>query len=271
MADRGDCRDFKVAICAVFKDENRYVREWLEYHASIGIDYFLMYDNMSAVPLAETISDYIDAGVATVIDLPGTHKGRQTEAYAQAIERLGDFEWAAFIDIDEFVVLLEEATDIKAYLKRYDDDVSSVGLHWLVFGANGHLKTQDSVLESYTQSCPNSYRCRHIKTILRVSRFERSGSPHYFFVSSGRIADVRGNVIKKQKGGWGQRPPILNEVMRVNHYATRSRECFELKKQRGGGNSPARRKDDDYFDSIQTEDVQNHDILQLVKRIKSAG
>ena len=35
------------SICAIFKDEARFLREWLEYHRLIGIEHFYLYNNFS--------------------------------------------------------------------------------------------------------------------------------------------------------------------------------------------------------------------------------
>ena len=35
----------KVAICIEIKNENRYIREWLEYHKKLGFDNIILYDN----------------------------------------------------------------------------------------------------------------------------------------------------------------------------------------------------------------------------------
>ena len=35
----------KVSICAIFKDEEEFLKEWLEFHLLVGIEHFYMYNN----------------------------------------------------------------------------------------------------------------------------------------------------------------------------------------------------------------------------------
>ena len=42
-----------LALCCIVKDENMFLKEWLAYHALLGVEHFYIYDNMSAVPVRE--------------------------------------------------------------------------------------------------------------------------------------------------------------------------------------------------------------------------
>ncbi|WP_281510165.1 glycosyltransferase family 92 protein [Muribaculum gordoncarteri] len=36
---------YMFAICAIFRNEARYMREWIEYHLLIGVDHIFLYNN----------------------------------------------------------------------------------------------------------------------------------------------------------------------------------------------------------------------------------
>lgn len=254
----------KIAICAVFKDENQYVREWIDYHLKMGFDFFLIYDNESKIPLKETVKDYIDKGIVRVIFRRGQYDGRQCETYSKSISLLVNFKWVAFIDIDEFIVLLNEEKNVKDYLDKFGDDVSGVGLNWLVFGSNGHIKSQDLVINSYTQSCPNHPKCRLIKSIIKPIDFLGCDNPHFFYLR-GKMVNVNGQIMEV---GSKNIPPILDKNMRINHYFTRSYEEFRLKQKRGGGNSASKRKTFEFYKELQKENVQNYDIINFLDSSK---
>ncbi len=83
------------AVCAVAKNENRYVREWLTYHKCIGehtciassvpmqtgcydhgarcvgINKIYLYDHQSIVPLDGEIKDFLEQGFAEYISFNG--------------------------------------------------------------------------------------------------------------------------------------------------------------------------------------------------------
>ena len=38
-------KKYYCSICAIFRDEGTYLKEWIEYHRIIGIDHFYLYNN----------------------------------------------------------------------------------------------------------------------------------------------------------------------------------------------------------------------------------
>ena len=38
---------YKVSICAIFKNEAKYLREWIEFHKIVGVEHFYLYNNFS--------------------------------------------------------------------------------------------------------------------------------------------------------------------------------------------------------------------------------
>ncbi len=52
-----------LAICISVKDQNRDIREWIEYHEQLGVSAFYIVDNNSKAPLLPYISDYIERGL----------------------------------------------------------------------------------------------------------------------------------------------------------------------------------------------------------------
>jgi len=260
----------KIAICSVFKDENKYVREWINYHLAIGFDYIWMYDNESKIPLSETVADYIDQGKVGVKGFKGQHHGRQVQCCQDAlVNKLKDYSWIAHIDIDEFIVLLEESQNIKDYLKEYNN-CSSIGLNWLMFGSNGHIETQESVISAYTQSLPSHGANKHIKSIYQPKYTKSTGAPHFVFTKSDKKLVAGGrqvNVKHKPCDRAFSEPPVLDYKMRINHYVTRSRQDFELKQKRGSGNSKNRNYSEEFWDGHHGEDVQNFELKENWNRI----
>lgn len=262
----------KIAICAVFKDENIYVKEWIDYHLAIGFDYILMYDNESKIPLSVTAKDYIEQGKVGVRESKGQKQNRQAKCCNLSLEELRDYAWVAHIDIDEFIVLLEKSQNIKDYLQEYIN-CSSIGLNWLLFGSNGHIKTQASVINSYTQSLPSHSANKHIKSIYQPKYILRSGAPHYVIPKGNSILVAEGkqvNVKLKPCDGPFCQPPVLDYKMRINHYVTRSRQDFELKQKRGSGNMKNRKYTEDFWESNQIEDVQNFELIENWNRINES-
>jgi len=36
---------YRISLCLIFKNEAPFLKEWLDYHLSIGIDHFYLYNN----------------------------------------------------------------------------------------------------------------------------------------------------------------------------------------------------------------------------------
>ena len=53
-----------MAICAIARQENRYICEWLDYYRSIGVAKVYLYDNYHGDEerLSDVVNPYVDAG-----------------------------------------------------------------------------------------------------------------------------------------------------------------------------------------------------------------
>ena len=136
-----------LAICAVCKDEREdYIREWIDWHLKLGIDFIYIFDNDSEVPLKNLLSDIPNVGIA-----PCKGKAMQMHAYNFFIERYrGVIEWAAFIDLDDFIIVRKDVANIKRQLGYYPD-FSGIGLQWKIFGSNGLIDNHESQIKAFTK------------------------------------------------------------------------------------------------------------------------
>ncbi len=101
--DKQQSRKYYVSICAIFKDEALYLKEWVEYYRLIGTDHIFMYNNFSSDNYLEVLAPYIKEDFVTLIDWP-VQQG-QLSAYKHCIENFSDTcKGIGFIDIDEFFV-----------------------------------------------------------------------------------------------------------------------------------------------------------------------
>lgn len=129
-------RSFKytVSICAIFKNEARYLREWIEYHRIVGVQHFYLYNNFSEDDFITILTPYINAGLVTLIEWP--YAQSQMEAYKDCIDKYAcESQWLGFIDLDEFVVPIQYDT-IYDFLKTKRKR-GSILIHWKCFGSAG--------------------------------------------------------------------------------------------------------------------------------------
>ena len=227
-----------IAICAIAKCENSYLREWVEYHFDIGFDHIFLYDKNApeGEHFDEVIGDLILSGRVTVVNVRGRRR-HQLRAYRHYGRHFSaDYQWTAYIDIDEFLAFTPESgyKSVGQFLDAASDfDV--VHLNWLCYGDNGALyRTEGGVRERFTRSInPTDPINDHVKSIVKGDFCAKwHGNPH---TPANRNISVCDESFK----------PIKNEPFRaathhtayIAHYFTKSLEEYVSSKLlRGGGN-----------------------------------
>ncbi len=125
-------KKYKLSVCALFKNEAAYLREWLEYHQLVGVDHFYLYDNGSRDRSSKVLTPYIKQGLVTFLRWPdrmpntddenATHWALSTQltAYGNAIRRfaINESEWLVFLDVDEYLVPVQ-ANSVCEVLENY--------------------------------------------------------------------------------------------------------------------------------------------------------
>ena len=91
----------KVVICAIAKQENLYIKEFVEYYRNLGIKKIFLYDNneLNGEKFEEVLSDHINGGFVEINNYRGK-LSPQREAYTDCyINNNNKFDWFAFYDI----------------------------------------------------------------------------------------------------------------------------------------------------------------------------
>lgn len=87
------------ALVCIAKDEDCYIAEWLQYHTKLGFDEIFVYENNWRYLFKDTFKN------DPVHFIPLDGKVMQLKAYNMFLRHFGNsFDWAAFIDVDEFIV-----------------------------------------------------------------------------------------------------------------------------------------------------------------------
>lgn len=229
------------AICAVVKDQNADIREWVDYHYRMGFDKFYIFDDGSVVPATVVLDRYITDEVV-VYNLHANSAFMhpiQSRVYGHCLKRYGfRHEWMAFIDIDEFIVMTDNSTSIRHSLGRFSK-FGGVGLNWVIYGSSGFKTRPEGGVSSYTKcSPPNFSENKHIKSIVQPKYTRRvpSKDPHHFLYKEGYYAvSTEGAKID----GPFCEPPAYSH-MHINHYFCKSLEEYQLKIKRGAGDGRAK-------------------------------
>jgi Glycosyltransferase family 92 len=252
---------YEVAICCIVKDEE-YLTEWVDYHLTVGVSQFYIYDNESEIPVSETLKYYIESGLVVVELIEG--KIKQMIAYGLCLKKYGRFcKWIAFIDADEFIVPKTFTGSLPEFLVPYER-YGGLGINWLVFGSNGHIEKPTGLqIECYTRRTLKSNPLNeHIKSIVQPKHVKHIPSgPHHFHYKLGRYS-VNENFIRFK----GPYSPHSTNKIQLNHYWLRSETDFKEKLQRGRAdkNSPElARKWEDFHQTNKEANLVDETILTL--------
>ena len=242
---------YYLTICAIIKNEGPYLKEWIDWHLNLGVEKFYIYDNDSSDNTAEILAPYIKSGLVEYIFFPGMRQ--QLLAYDDCLakHRL-DARWIAVIDLDEFIVPLED-NSIPAFLKRFED-YPVVEVNWLIYGSGGAKKQEPGdVMQRFKDySLPNHHLNRHIKSIINPRKV-------FSFIGCHEVARISGKAVDTHcipiKNNFREREPI-QDVIRINHYAVKSYEEFLQKRARGKAHQLSI-NDLSYFDYYDLNDLRD--------------
>ena len=159
-----------ISICLLTKNENRYLREWVQHHISIGIDHFYIYDNNDVASAEREVLKYFDSNLFTFVHWTSFCNHMQIEAYNDCLTRFGsENDWIAFVDTDEFINCEDIHESLGKY-KQYD----FVRIPWVTHNANGKVySTDQDVRERFSRICPNPPENACYKSIVQPSKIVR--------------------------------------------------------------------------------------------------
>ncbi|WP_332873556.1 glycosyltransferase family 2 protein [Pseudomonas juntendi] len=264
--------NLKVACCAIMKNESPYIHEWVAHYKNLGFDHIAIYENDSNDRTAHLLKTLASNGHIEFKSWPSLDKkSPQISAYEDFISRT-DCDWVLFCDADEFLVL-KNHDNVHDFLSGFPEEVSEVCVNWRVFGSSGHEKrTAGLVIDRFRKCSYDDFQVnRHVKSFVRPSSVidMHIHAP----VVSGMSAYCDGERLEFRQGEQGISPEIRLDVAVINHYFTRSKEEWMVKKLRGNANRAINARDkfvryhEGLFDKHDRNEVDNIDALKYMPRI----
>jgi hypothetical protein len=215
-----------LSVCAIYRDEGHYLREWIEFHRLVGVERFYLYNNLSVDGHREVLAPYVEAGIVEITDW--TDEPPQMSAYEHCLEkRKSATRWIAFLDLDEFL-FSPTKTPVSDILAEFED-APGVVVNWAVFGPSEHATRQEGlVIENYMRRTDDPEFNHMVKSIVDPRRVESAPGPHFFTYMAGELAvDENGNPVESRN----VTDSVSFSRLRINHYVTRSREEYEAKQK----------------------------------------
>jgi len=228
----------KVAICTIAKNENLYIREWVEYYKNMGINKIILYDNndKEGEKFEEVINDYINSGFVEIINIRGVVKNFQNydkmatqgKAYHDCYyNNFKKYDWIAFFDCDEFLAIDYKYKNIFEFLNDFKE-FDGVKIQWRMFGDNGNLFYEKKpVLERFLNKYNANYD-RRIKSIIKCKDydFELQFGGHSPLYKEPYMVNLKKKRVKKLKDS----KAYTDLPVYINHFYSKSTEEFIKRK-----------------------------------------
>lgn len=258
---------YEFAVAAIFKNEARFLDEWLTFHRGIGATQFYLYNNNSTDDYKSVLRAWIDRGLVTLIDWP--MQPGQRSAYMHCIQtRWSEAKWIAFIDLDEFLFSPRQV-DILSILRVYSD-VPALYVYSLNFGSSGHEKRPSiPVVEAYTRREPLAASDSG-KSIVNPRYVRDVPNSHCFALWRGQSIDTNRLPASSPKARKPSDGRPVYDVLRAHHYWSRSKQDLIEKVSKGDAFFGGRRRLEDH---IEWEKVMNAEadltILPIWRAIRA--
>ena len=225
----------KVCIIAIAKNEDLYLKEWIDYHLGLGFDKIIiaLNDDIYKPPVENPKVQYEDwSGISPV----------QVRAYTTLYEKYQvDYDWMVFFDIDEFLVL-ETGNDIKEFLKDFNCDIIRVSeRHYTDSDLLDVVDGDYGVLSRFNEPANNEELDTFVKSFVncRVQLGDRKIKGHGIYDDALDAVNVLGQPCENYNQHTKE---IVHKVLWLNHYRTKTiGEFIRQKYSRGGANNNPQR------------------------------
>ena len=235
----------KFGVCAIIKNENLYLREWVEHYINLGFDKIILYDNNDQdgeIPNI-VIQDYIDAGIVDIYKTKTSNFtfGIQTSYYNECLTKYkNELDWIAFFDIDEFLELYVH----KKIQYLFDDKINdynkydTILVSWYTILDSGQMYYENKPVQArFTQHCSFQQFGKYaemdcfVKSFVKTSGDGKFNGQNMHVAYSNKMCNAYGNLIyDANENTMGIENPV-HEDMYLKHYYTKSLTEFLYKKR----------------------------------------
>ena len=282
--------NLKVCICTLGKEENRYIKEFVEHYKNYGVDKIYLYDNndIDGEKFENVIQKYVDNKFVEINNWRGI-KGKSTyyKIMDSCYQTYHDYyDWLIFYEIDEFIYL-KKYKNIKSFLINHRfNQCESIQLNWVHMSDNNQLFYENKTLnERFTEKGKNIIKNRKNK-ICYVKSIIKGGLKNVVINNNHLL-----NKKLKACNGFGEKSQLKKimslkpdyEFNYIKHYYGKSVQEFIEKINRGDllrGNKKKvinwAIKKFFYINKITTEKVEyiqkhigkKYDLTKYIKKIK---
>ena len=119
LINKFNINNSKVCLCTLAKEENKYIREFVQHYEKYGVDKIFLYDNndIDGEKFEEVIDDYIKKGFVEILNWRGKYQAMYKIMNDCYNNNYNYYDWLIFYEIDEFIHLYNY-NNIKLFLNQ---------------------------------------------------------------------------------------------------------------------------------------------------------
>lgn len=218
---------YDFAAVSLFRDEARFLKEWIEFHRMLGVKHFYLYNHLSKDNYMDILTPYIKKGIVELVEIQTEPKDIyewhdiQLEAYNDALVKArGKVKWLAILDSDEFLFATKQ-NSLPDFFERYEkmNEIGGVCVNWVMFGTSFVPRVPDNKLMIEMLTLCKAKEYEYFKSIVRPERVASCCNAHYCLYNQG-ISHCTAECSPVL-------PPFVQiENIRINHYWTRDEDFF---------------------------------------------
>ena len=270
------------------RGEAPYLLEWIAYYRVLGFDEIVIYSNDPMDKTDVLLSELHKHGfIHHVLSNPKGHSPQYSARKSfeeSGFAKVGDY--VCWLDLDEFLTFTNENYNLKKLLGILENSNDAIVLNWRYFGDSGNTTFNGRIISSEFTRCAKNL-VPTIKTISKVTDFFelRVHAPVVkTSVSTPKLNIINGSgrridLTKAHYSSYLEGKPIWDidnadiggEIAQINHYFTKTKSCFYLKKIRGSAafstelNLDNYRATDENFNSLNLNNTTDNHILKYEK------
>ena len=228
---------YYLGVACMFRDESKWLREWIEYHRLIGVEKFYLFDHLSSDNPEQVISDYISQGIVTLEriteDVGGQFMELAITTYNRAVGMAkNECRWLALLDSDEFINPKSTST-LPSLLKDFEG-YGGLVMNWQMFGTSNieEVPSDQTMIERLQlRGLRTLGHNQHVKSIVQPLRVTKTVL-HFSYYTEGFYAV---NADHERVDGPFD-PRIRVDKIQLNHYFCRDEKFLrEVKIPRRAG------------------------------------
>ena len=228
----------QAALVGTLRDDGIYILEWLAHYFALGFEHAFLYTNDNSDGSDALLHALAQAGVITVMhsEITGQMPPPEAKAFGHALDllhELREYDWALFVDSDEFLVLdPRHGHSIRQFLAALDADPKPIGgvcFDWLWFVSGMEFERRPGLLcERFEHARPHFLS----KCLVRLREVQSMRRQHYPELAPGSLT-VDSALNTLNVATYWERRVAEYAGGRLNHYWPRSFQEFVIKKARG--------------------------------------